>query len=47
MEGAQAQGHRLQSAFSAMHAGARLPAHGVASVCAWCEMSGLCRRDHV
>lgn len=47
MEDAQAQGQRLQSAFAAMHAGARLPAHGVASVCAWCEMSGLCRRDHV
>jgi len=44
---AQAQGQRLQSAFSALRAGAALPAHGVASVCQWCEMSGLCRRDYV
>jgi ATP-dependent helicase/nuclease subunit B len=47
MADAQAQGARLQSAFAAMHGGARLPAHGAESVCAWCEMSGLCRRDHV
>lgn len=44
---AQAQGQRLQTAFSALRAGAELPAHGVASVCQWCEMSGLCRRDYV
>ena len=44
---AEAQGHRLRSAFAAMRAGARLPAHGVDSVCQWCEMSGLCRRDFV
>ncbi len=47
LEDAQAQGTRLQSAFVAMHGGARLPAHGAESVCVWCEMSGLCRRDHV
>ncbi|MBS1229873.1 MAG: Inactivated superfamily helicase [Proteobacteria bacterium] len=47
MDDAQAQGRRLQNAFTAMRGGARLPAHGVDSVCAWCEMSGLCRRDHV
>jgi ATP-dependent helicase/nuclease subunit B len=44
---AQAQGRRLQAAFKAMRAGAKLPAHGVDSVCRWCEMSGLCRKDHV
>jgi len=47
MGDAQAQGQRLQNAFNAMRSGAGLPAHGVDSVCAWCEMSGLCRRDHV
>jgi len=44
---AQAQGRRLQAAFSAMRAGAKLPAHGVDRVCQWCEMSGLCRKDYV
>ncbi|MEI7611398.1 MAG: PD-(D/E)XK nuclease family protein, partial [Betaproteobacteria bacterium] len=44
---AEAQGQRLATAFSAMHAGAKLPAHGVDSVCQWCEMSGLCRRAYV
>jgi len=44
---AHAQGERLRAAFNAMRAGAALPAHGVASVCQWCEMSGLCRRDYV
>jgi ATP-dependent helicase/nuclease subunit B len=44
---AQAQGRRLQTAFAAMRGGAKLPAHGVDSVCQWCEMSGLCRREHV
>lgn len=44
---AEAQGRRLQSAFASMRAGSRLPAHGVKSVCQWCEMSGLCRKDYV
>jgi ATP-dependent helicase/nuclease subunit B len=44
---AQAQGQRLQNAFGALRAGARLPAHGGDSVCQWCEMSGLCRREYV
>lgn len=46
MAAAQAQGQRLQTAFSALRAGAKLPAHGVDSVCAYCEMSGLCRREY-
>lgn len=44
---AEAQGQRLIVAFDAMHAGARLPAHGVESVCRWCEMEGLCRKAYV
>ncbi|MEI7431841.1 MAG: PD-(D/E)XK nuclease family protein, partial [Betaproteobacteria bacterium] len=47
MAAAEAQGQRLQAAFNAMHVGAKLPAHGVESVCKWCEMGGLCRRDYV
>jgi len=43
---AEAQGRRLSQAVSAMHAGAPLPAHGVDSVCQWCEMRGLCRKDY-
>ncbi len=47
MAAAAAQGERLQSAFRAMRGGAKLPAHGVESVCRWCEMSGLCRTEYV
>ncbi len=43
---AEAQGQRLQAAFVSMRAGAKLPAHGVDSVCQWCEMSGLCRTEY-
>lgn len=42
---AAAQGQRLCAAFNAMHAGSPLPAHGVESVCRWCEMRGLCRKE--
>lgn len=45
-EMARAQGTRLAGLVGALRAGARLPAHGVDSVCAWCEMRGLCRRDY-
>ena len=44
---AEAQGRRLSRSFSAVHAGAPLPAHGVDSVCQWCEASGLCRKGYV
>lgn len=47
MAAAEAQGQRLQQLFGALHAGAKLPAHGVDSVCQWCEMSGVCRREFV
>lgn len=43
---AQAHGERLVTAFAAMRAGTPLPAHGVEAVCRWCEMAGLCRREH-
>lgn len=46
-EAAAAQGERLVGVFSALHAGAALPAHGANAVCQWCEARGLCRRDHV
>ena len=45
-EKAAAQAGRLVAAFSAMRAGARLPAHGIDAVCAWCEARGLCRKDY-
>ncbi len=44
---AQAQAARLVWTVQAMRAGASLPAHGVAALCAYCEMSGLCRYEHV
>lgn len=43
---AQAVGERLTDIFSALHAGAGLPAQGVDAACNWCEMRGLCRRDY-
>ena len=44
-EAAARQGERLAAAFDAIHGGTPLPAHGVDSVCRWCEMRGLCRKD--
>jgi ATP-dependent helicase/nuclease subunit B len=43
-EAATRQGERLAALFDALYAGAPLPAHGVDSVCQWCEMRGLCRK---
>jgi ATP-dependent helicase/nuclease subunit B len=43
---AAATAFRLDTAFTAMRAGAPLPAQGTASVCGFCEMRGLCRRDY-
>lgn len=45
-EMAHAQGARLANTIAALLAGAALPAHGAETVCAWCEMRGLCRRDY-
>lgn len=47
MHEAENQGRRLIRAFNALHAGTPLSAHGVDSVCRWCEMSGLCRKEYV
>jgi len=41
------QAGRLTAAMTAMRAGTPLPAHGTEQVCRWCEMSGLCRKEHV
>ena len=46
-DAAAAQGERLLQAMSDLRGGAPLPAHGVETVCRYCEMAGLCRRDHV
>lgn len=46
-EAASAQGERLQHVLSALRAGAGMPAHGSEAVCRYCEMAGLCRREHV
>ena len=37
---------RLDQMLTAIRAGAALPAQGVAGVCNWCEMRGLCRRGY-
>ena len=37
---------RLTGLYDAMHDGAALPAHGVEAVCEYCEVAGLCRRQH-
>lgn len=43
---AEDERRRLVTLFGAIDAGAGLAANGAHSVCAWCEMRGLCRRDH-
>jgi ATP-dependent helicase/nuclease subunit B len=39
-------GKRLGALLDRMAQGVPLPAHGIASVCEYCEMGGLCRRKH-
>ncbi len=41
-----AEAARLGATMDALRVGATLPAHGAPAVCAWCEMSGLCRHGH-
>ncbi len=41
-----ATGQRLRELFNALYRGAALPAQGSDQACAWCEMSGLCRKDY-
>lgn len=43
---AAAEGERLVNVFAALAAGAPLPANAAAKTCEWCEMRGLCRREH-
>jgi ATP-dependent helicase/nuclease subunit B len=42
----QAAGQRLVESFNALYQGVALPAQGGGQTCAWCEMSGLCRKDY-
>jgi ATP-dependent helicase/nuclease subunit B len=44
-EAAVRQGERLTALFDALYAGVPLPAHGIDSICRWCEMRGLCRKE--
>jgi ATP-dependent helicase/nuclease subunit B len=43
---AAAEGERLAATFAALAAGAPLPANAAPHTCTWCEMRGLCRREH-
>lgn len=43
---AQANIERLLVVLSQIRAGAIMPAHGVDETCAYCEMSGLCRKSY-
>lgn len=42
----QAEAARLHAALADLAAGLPLPAQGAPTTCAWCEMRGLCRREH-
>lgn len=44
---AEAEGERLRGVMAGIAQGLPLPAQGVEPVCAWCEMRGLCRREHL
>jgi ATP-dependent helicase/nuclease subunit B len=43
---AEAEAGRLRKAMADLAAGTPLPARGAPTTCAWCEMRGLCRREH-
>jgi len=43
---AQANLERLQRLVDRIHEGVPMPANGIDVACEYCEMSGLCRRDH-
>lgn len=45
-EAAAAEAERLVATLQALDAGAPMPAQGAPETCQWCEMRGLCRRDH-
>jgi ATP-dependent helicase/nuclease subunit B len=42
----QDERHRLLALVDGIDAGSPLPANAPESACGWCEMRGLCRRDH-
>ena len=42
----QATGQRLRELFNSLYRGEALPAQGSDPTCAYCEMSGLCRKDY-
>jgi ATP-dependent helicase/nuclease subunit B len=44
---AEAEGERLRGVMAGIARGLPLPAQGAEAVCAWCEMRGLCRREHL
>jgi len=43
---AAAEGERLASTFAALATGTPMPANAAPHTCEWCEMRGLCRREH-
>jgi ATP-dependent helicase/nuclease subunit B len=45
-EAAEAEAERIARTLLALDAAAALPALGAPETCQWCEMRGLCRRDH-
>jgi ATP-dependent helicase/nuclease subunit B len=45
-EAAEDEAARIRETMDAMHGGAPLPANGAPETCAWCEMQGLCRKEH-
>lgn len=45
-DAAAAEGERLTSTFAALATGAPLLANAAPKTCEWCEMRGLCRREH-
>ena len=43
---AEAEAGRLRQAMADLAVGVPLPAQGAPTTCSWCEMRGLCRREH-
>ena len=44
---AAAEGDRLRAVLAGIAQGLPLPAQGTPQACEWCEMRGLCRREHL
>jgi ATP-dependent helicase/nuclease subunit B len=45
-EAAEGEAERIRNTFAAILEGMPLPANGAPETCAWCEMRGLCRKEH-